>query len=342
MSQLGGWPDDPREHRLRPEPRPVRPAAAPPTAPIPEPEPPPPAPLPEISGPVVRPDRSRMDPASLSKSAEREIKQVARQQVLTSSRMQRARRIDQSLKYGAAAMVLLGMGGGLYWFSQRGKAVKYSPALAQPPPAVVMTATPGSGALEMLRAFLAAPDAKAKAAFVCESERVRPQMEKSYAASILPEKGLQLGVPQPLEPGILTIPATVAGPPDFVLHLIVREEPSGWKLDWETYEQEMSQRFVGFASVPGKKGGEFRLVVERAHDFDSASEASVFLRVGAPGAPALAEPVFVPPALAGAVKEALPWSSRRRALLRLEWTQGPSARPQLILQEVRRWEFLPP
>lgn len=343
MSQPGGHPDEPWEQRIRPKPRPVRPAAPVEPAPSPEPVPQAAMPLEELQSPSARPDRSRMDPSSLDWSAEHELTAEARQKNLAISRGLRARRIDRWLMTAILGLVLVMVGGGVYWFFKHHETPDPVPVIVKPAtPAIPPVEDAGSRVLTMLNAFLTAPDAMAKTAHVLDRERVLPLMVTAYASGTLPEESLEIGVPQPLESGIMAVPARVSGPPDFVLHLMVREVAGSWKLDWETYEQEMTQRFTAFASVPGKKADTFRLVVERSHDFGSGPAESLSVRVAAPGAPAIAEPVGVPTVLAAALKEALPWNRRSRALVRLEWESASGRRPRLMLREVVRWEFLPP
>ena len=343
MSQPGGHSDEPREQRIRPEPRPVRPAAPVESVPPSEPESRSAMPSEELEISSARPDRSRMDPSSLDRSTERERTAEARQKVLAISRKRRARRIDRWFMGAIPALVLAMVGAAVYWKFKRHETPSPVPVIVKPATSAILPVEDaGSRVLTMLNAFLTAPDVMARSVYVLDRERVLPMMKAAYAGGTLPEEDLELGVPQPLETGIMAVPAKVPGPPDFVLHLMVREVAGAWKLDWETYEQEMTQRFTAFASVPGKNADTFRLILERCHDFGSGPAESLSVRVAAPGAPAIAEPVGVPTVLAPALKEALPWNRRSRALVRLEWDSAAGRRPRLMLREVLRWEFLPP
>ncbi len=193
----------------------------------------------------------------------------------------------------------------------------------------------------MLQAFRAAPGAEEKAAFVIDPARVKPLMAAAYQSNRLPEGGLEFGVPVALEPGLLLVPARVAGPPEFLLHLVVQDRQGRFLLDWETYEQEMTQRFTTFAAKPGSPAGDFRLMIGRAHSFGQVSGAHPSVRVAAPGSTALVQLVKVSEGARAAVIHSLPWDQRRRALVRLRWETPPDDDPILVLEEIVRWDFLP-
>ena len=341
MPTSGGQPEEPWEQRIRPAPRSLRPAPPPEELPVLES----PSPAPPLSGepptPMVRPDRSRMDPLSLDRSTTRKLSRWFRQEKQTGIRSRRARKIDRMLMRGLTILLVVAGTGMAVWkvrsWLKRNASQVFGVAERSH-----ITAPSADRVLNMLEAFLTTADVSAKAVHVLDRTRVQPLMEAAYAKGKLPEAQVRFGVPQPLETGVWAVPAKVLGPPEFLLHLMVREVQGEPKLDWETYEQEMTQRFVSFAAQPGQRSAEFRLVLERAHPFAAGPDESTAVRLAAPGSPALAEPVTVRPDIAPALADALPWDRRRRALVRLEWDSASGSRPRLMLREVVRWEFLPP
>ena len=113
-------------------------------------------------------------------------------------------------------------------------------------------------------------------------------------------------------------------------------------LDWETYEQEMAQRFPAFAGNPGSPAADFRLVAGTGPRLRLHGPGSpLTVRVAAPGSPALVQSTRGPWEAAAGLTASLPWNRPRRALVRLEWESRPDAPPRLILRQVVRWEFLP-
>lgn len=283
-----------------------------------------------------------MDPVMLDRSAARLRAEGLRRSSRHQRRRWKALRIDRWIQW--VLLLLLGviLAGGVFWALKTWKKhqshqLPQTPVLA---PASMMPAS-SDRALTMLQAFLAAPDAAAKSAFVLDAARVKPLMEAAYRAGGLPEAALSLGVPQVLDGNVIAVPAQVSGPADFLLHLMIREVEGVPLLDWETYHQEMAQRFPAFAGKPGSPAGEFRLVVERAHAFDSTPAGPLTVRVAAPGSPALVNPIAVHPEAAAGLPAALPWNRPRRALVRLEWETLPDGVPRIILREVVRWDFLP-
>lgn len=343
MTPPGDQPDEPQEQRIRPAPRPVRSAPAPPFSdpPVIVPEPVWQAPPPDEAYPA-RPDRARMDPLSLDRGAAKKVALAEGRALPPSSRPRSRNKRRQRLI--RAGTFVLALGACSIVFLSLRKRLKSNASQIFNQSAAAKTAVPSrqDRVLDMLEAFLTAPDVDAKSAWVLDRDRVRPLMEAAYASGQLPEDQLRFGVPLTLEPGVSAVPAKVSVSPPFLMHLMVREENGEPKLDWETYEQEISRKFITFAAKPGQPGGEFRLVLERTHDFSGAPGESVAVRVAAPGSPALAQPVVVRPDLAPALTSALPWDRRRRALVRLDWDTPPGgASPRLMLREVVRWEFLP-
>jgi hypothetical protein len=343
MTPPGDRPDESQEQRIRPVPRPVRSTPAPPFSPPPVivPDPIRQAPPQDEASPA-RPDRARMDPLSLDRGAAKKVALAEGRALPPSSRPRSRDKRRQRLIRAVTLVLALGAGGILFWSLRKRLRTEASQVFNQP--AAARTAVPSrqDRVLDMLEAFLTAPDMDAKAAWVLDRVRVRPLMKAAYASGQLPEDQLRFGVPLALEPGVSAVPAKVSVSPPFLMHLMVREEHGEPKLDWETYEQEITRKFITFAAKPGQPGGEFRLVLERTHDFSGTPGESVAVRVAAPGSPALAQPVVVRPDIAPALTDALPWNRRRRALVRLAWDTPPGgASPRMILREVVRWEFLP-
>ena len=341
MALDGEPPEETGEQRIRLAPRLVR--AVPSTL---EPTPLPAPPVEEWieaeapSTLVAKPDRSRMDLVSLDRSSSRKQARAARQKNRSVLRGKRSRQIDIWLVRGCWYLLTLAVGGGALWVLKQ-RLGKSATHLFTPPAQVAPTVAPSDRVLDMLEAFLTTPGASAKARYVLEAGRVESLMAVAYAAGTLPEGQLRFGVPQPLEIGIWAVPAKVLGPPEFLLHLMVREVEGQPLLDWETYEQEMTQRFVAFASTPQSGEAEFRLVLERAHAFAAALDEAVAVRVAAPGSAALADPVVVRADLCPMLGSALPWGQRRRALVGLAWQTPPGGTARLMLTSVIRWEFLP-
>lgn len=291
---------------------------------------------------LEKPDRSLMDPVLLDRAAARQRAEELRRRSRDQRRRWKALRIDRWFQFGLLLLIGVALAGGVFWALKAWK-IRQSRDLPRSPVLAPTPLAPSSSdrALKMLQAFLAAPDAAAKSAYVLDAARVKPLMEAAYQAGGLPEAALSLGVPQPLDGNVITVPAQVSGPADFLLHLMIREVDGVPLLDWETYEQEMAQRFPAFAGNPGSPAADFRLVLERAHDFDTTPAGPLTVRVAAPGSPALVNPLVVHEEAAAAVTASLTWNRPRRALVRLEWESRPDAPPRLILRQVVRWDFLP-
>jgi hypothetical protein len=292
--------------------------------------------------PLDKPDRSLMDPVVLDRRSARQRAEELRRRSRNQRRRWKALRIDRWLQFGLLLLIGVAIAGGVFWALKTWK-IRKSRELPLAPGSAPAQLVPSASerALKMLQAFLAAPDAAAKSAYVLDAARVKPLMEAAYRAGGLPEAALTLGVPQMLDGKVIAVPAQVSGPAAFLLHLMIREVDGVPLLDWETYEQEMMQRFPTFAGNPGSPAAEFRLVVERAHSFDSTPAGPLTVRVAAPGSPALVNPLMVHKEAAAAVTASLTWNRPRRALVSLEWESRPDAPPRLILRQVVRWEFLP-
>ncbi|MES2466195.1 MAG: hypothetical protein V4675_02745 [Verrucomicrobiota bacterium] len=305
---------------------------------------PPPGDVPgEVSvPPLEKPDRSLMDPVLLDRVTARQRVEELRRRSRDQRRRWKALRIDRWLQFALLLLIGVALAGGVFWGLKTWK-LRQSRDLSLAPVLAPAPLAPSSSdrALKMLQAFLAAPDAAAKSAYVLDAARVKPLMEAAYEAGVLPEAALSLGVPQRLDGNVVTVPAQVSGPAEFLLHLMIREVDGVPLLDWETYEQEMAQRFPAFAGNPGSPAAEFRLVVERAHAFDPIVAGPLTVRVAAPGSPALVSPLAVHAEAAAGMSDALPWNRPRRALVRLEWESRPDVPPRMILRQLVRWEFLP-
>jgi hypothetical protein len=283
-----------------------------------------------------------MDPVVLDRRSARQRAEELRRRSRNQRRRWKALRIDRWLQFGLLLLIGVAIAGGVFWALKTWK-IRKSRELPLAPGSAPAQLVPSASerALKMLQAFLAAPDAAAKSAYVLDAARVKPLMEAAYRAGGLPKAALTLGVPQMLDGKVIAVPAQVSGPAAFLLHLMIREVDGVPLLDWETYEQEMMQRFPTFAGNPGSPAAEFRLVVERAHSFDSTPAGPLTVRVAAPGSPALVNPLMVHKEAAAAVTASLTWNRPRRALVSLEWESRPDAPPRLILRQVVRWEFLP-
>ena len=297
---------------------------------------------PEQELPLEKPDRSLMDPVVLDRTTARQRAEELRRHSRNQRRRWKALRIDRWLQFVLLLLIGVALAGGVFWALKTWK-IRQTRNLPQASVLAPAQLAPSSGdrALKMLQAFLAAPDAAAKSAYVLDAARVKPLMETACRAGVLPEAALSLGVPQVLDGKVIAVPAQVSGPAEFLLHLMIREVDGVPLLDWETYEQEMMQRLPAFAGNPGSPAAEFRLVVERAHAFDSIPAGPLTVRVAAPGSPALVNPLVVHQEAAADVTTSLTWNRPRRALVRLEWESRPDAPPRLILRQVVRWEFLP-
>jgi hypothetical protein len=337
MASSGGPPDDAWE-RIRPAPRPLASGKGRVSRRADSPEPG--APVRRAFPPLPKPDRARMDPENFEAPVST-LRSRSSSRIKTRARETRASTLDRWLARLGYCCLTLFLGGAGWWFLSRQPKASLPPAAPPSVPVQVTESGAGPRVLAMLQAFWSAPGVEGKAAYVIDAPRVKPLMSAAYQSGSLPEASLEFGVPLVLEPGLLQVPARVAGPPEFLLHLIVKEEQGRFLLDWETYEQEMSRRFTTFATKPGSPAGDFRVVLERAHSFGPGSDAAPAVRVAAPGSPALAQLVQVSAGARAAIIQSLPWNQRRRALVRLRWESADGAAPMLVLEEMVRWDFLP-
>lgn len=280
-----------------------------------------------------------MDPTVLDRRTSRQLARQGRKEAKKAHRARQVSSIDRWIQTLVLAVLGAAVAGGVYWFLKLQLPASTPTSVAVTPVPVEPSA--GEQALTVWRAFAAAPDARAKSAYVLDRERVGPLMEAAYQKQPVPDQKVTPGVPQPLETGILAIPCQVEGPPDFLMQVMMRQEEGHYRIDWETYDQEITKRFIQFAGKKNSPAGDFRLVLERAHAFNAGPPDAVYVRVAAPGHPAMAQPVIVHARAAAAVKAALPWNRHRRALIRLGWETRPGQSPEIVLQEVVRWEFLP-
>ena len=201
---------------------------------------------------LVRPDRARMDPLILDRSTAKKLAIEESRGKPTPWRLRWKGKMRLWLIRGMSLVLVLGAAGVLF-LTLRKRLMREASQVFNKPDAVKMAVpTTRDRVLDMLEAFLTAPDVDAKAAWVLDRARVQPLMEAAYASGRLPEDQLRFGVPQPLEPGVSAVPAKVSVSPPFLMHLMVREEHGEPKLDWETYEQEITRKFVRFAAKPGQ------------------------------------------------------------------------------------------
>ena len=263
----------------------------------------------------IRPDRSRMDPLSLDRSACRKFESLF-QYEQESERQKILAKSDGFLLRAALGFLGFLMAAGLWWMLGRRAPGELSvtaghtssrPGPGQGPIPPVVT----EPALVLLEGFLAAPDADAKAAFVLDPERVKPLMETVYAKGPLPDSSLKAGAPQRQAHGITMVPAKVGN--GWMILIFCREKEGRLLLDWETYYQEVSQKLAQFFKFPGSPGGVFRVVLERTHSFE-AGFGAVCVRLAAPGHPASTEAVIVAEEARPSLTGELPWNERRRAL----------------------------
>jgi len=282
-----------------------------------------------------------MDPLILDRSSSRKDQRTKREASRGHRRARHGKRIDRWLLRAVLALLAFLLGMGLWALIQDRKTAREEAQRASLLPLPDPSAALRGQTRHMVQEFLAAPDAVAKSAWVLDRERVLPLMTQAYAANRLPESGLIPGVPRALEQGVILVPAQVDGLTHFLLHLVVKEQDGKPLLDWETYEQDISQRFVRFAANPKLPGGDFRLFIERAHDFDTPSGKTIAIRLAPPGGAALAAPAAAAPGAGPDVISGLPWNQRRRALVRLEWETSADLPPKMILREILRWDFLP-
>lgn len=342
-----GEPTGESWERIRPAPRPVRPARSAEDAypPLPPPPPPPPEPEPEFTGvsaPLEKPDRSGMNPLLLDRSAAIQTMRGERRDRRNQRRSKRSKIIDGLLRTILLTTAGAAVAGGLYWaLKVRENRIAAQRMAALPRAVDTSGATAGPRVLAMMKDFLAAPDAEAKSAFVLDPDRVLPAMKAAYGAGGLEESGITFGVPQPVGGGVLALPIKVPGPPEVLLHVLVRDLPAGPRLDWETYEQELNQRFLRFIEKPGSPGGDFRVILERSHPFEGARPGVEAVRIATPGGSLYNRPVTLGSGAAAPVTAGLPWDKRRRALVRLEWDSGEGKVPAVVVRELVRWDFLP-
>lgn len=257
-------------------------------------------------------------------------------------RSKQAKMIDGLLRTTLLVTAAAAVAGALYWTLRIRESTIAARRMAALPPAVDRSgATSGPRVLAMMEAFLAAPDAAAKSAYVLDSGRVLPIMKAAYEAGRLQESGITLGVPQPVGTGVLALPIKAPGPPEVLLQVLVRDLPEGPRLDWETYEQELNQRFVKFLQKPGGPGADFRLILERSHPFEGAPAGVEAVRLASPGGMLYNRSVILGADALAPVTAGLPWDKKRQALVRLEWSPEPGKSPVVVVRELVRWDFLP-
>ena len=287
---------------------------------------------------IIRPDRTRMDPLSLDRSASKKVVHLFEQELMK-ERQKASARSDGYLLRGAAGFLLFLLLAGLWWwFGSRPSGKPVVPAVSPVQKPVTTAST--DPALVMFQEFLAAPGVAGKSAFVLDAERVRPLMESAYAKGILPESFLRPGVPQRQAHGITLLPARVASPSPYRILIFCREKEGRLLLDWETYYQEMSHVLADFTNYPGSPRGVFRVVLERTHSFEAGPDV-VCVRLAAPGHEALTESVVVAEEARASITDGLPWSQRRRGLARLEWEKIPGKPFRIVLRELKQWDFVP-
>jgi len=340
--------------RIHPIPRPLKEIRVEARPPGPAPPPPAPEPAPVQVGP--KPDRSRMPVQVLHQTSDDKQLSITgdlpRGRIRTRSNRTTkwARRGKLPVKLGLILFVLFWVVHTLNTRLKLGLFKKPKPvpvlSTALPPatPAQLDMAEKAGEterALQAARKFLAAPDVQSQSLYVLDRNRVLPLMQAASNSGAAPDAQLRLGVPRSIGPGLTLIPAQGTARPDLLLHLLLQEKDGKAMLDWETYAQDASQRFLKFAAHPGARGGDFRLVLERVHGFGAADREQTAVRVSPLGNPALADPVLVVPEAVAAITAGLPWEKRRRAMVRLEWESPAGQAPRIVLRELVRWDFLP-
>ena len=339
--------------RIQPIPRPlkeIRVEALPP-----EPPPPPePEPAPFQVGP--KPDRSRMPVLVLDPAAANKQLSItgAKPKGRIRTRSNRTRKWARQGKFLVKLGLILAT---LFWviltlntrlklglFKKQKPVPSLSTGLSPASPVqldLAGKAGMADRALQTARIFLAAPDVRNQSLHVLDRDRVLPLMLAASSSGAAPDAQLRLGVPRSIGPGLTLIPAQGTAQPDLLLHLLLQEKEGKPLLDWETYHQDATQRFLKFAAHPGTRGGDFRLVLERVHGFGAPGSEQTAVRVSPLGNPALADPVRVVPEAVTAITAGLPWEKRSRAMVRLEWESPAGQAPQIVLRELVHWDFLP-
>ncbi len=141
-----------------------------------------------------------------------------------------------------------------------------------PVPAEPAPPTPEESAEAALRSFLAAPDWRARSAYVLDPERVRPKMEALAADGNdgpTADANLKVAASPPAEPGaprLFSFILARAGSADG-FPVAVAETADGWKVDWETFVEFRDDHFQRFAAGEGSEIGAFHLLVRNTHYF---------------------------------------------------------------------------
>lgn len=144
---------------------------------------------------------------------------------------------------------------------------------ATPPPAAQESSLKVIPAPEAaLKAFLAAPDWKARALHVLHPEETSPKMEAYHSTTPDgPTAYTSLRADASHGDGenkarLLTyLILTEAQPDGFPVALV--ETPDGWKVDWETFVEFRDDHFGRFAAGQGGETGAFHVLVRNTHYF---------------------------------------------------------------------------
>lgn len=123
-----------------------------------------------------------------------------------------------------------------------------------------------------LKAFLAAPDWKARALHVLHPGETSPKMEAYHATTADgPTAYTSLRADASHGDGeknarlLSYLIATEALPDGFPVALV--ETPEGWKVDWETFVEFRDDHFGRFAAGQGGDAGDFHVLVRNTHYF---------------------------------------------------------------------------
>ena len=159
-----------------------------------------------------------------------------------------------------------------------------SPEEKPEPPAVEKTATPAepaspqsakpllSGPEDALKAFLAAPDWKARAAHVLNPDKTLPLMEAYHKTwPDVPTRVTSMKVEHseadPATGRMIFIYQITTDEAPGGFPVALRETPDGWRVDWASFVEFRDNLFQRLAEGPVGQSGVFHLVVRNTHYF---------------------------------------------------------------------------